>query len=151
MSKTITIQNNILEYLKENLDIPGLNFYKIFLPKEDALIIEGEEKSNYPFLIIRPNKETKDRVFKKRKFEIIIGIEESDDEIAQEELFNTAEKITEILEKNSLVPGKFTIDPTTIVGDFNAELCGEDFWGYIISFESDIPAPKSRILEERGF
>lgn len=151
MSKTITIQNNILEHLKEKLDIPGLNFFKIFLPKEKAIVKEGEEENNYPFLLIRPSKELKNGVFKKRKFEIIVGIKQENDDKAQEELFNLAERIIEILEKNSLVPGKFTIDPTTIVGDFNAELCGEDFWGYIISFESDIPAPTSRILEERGF
>ena len=56
MSKTITIQNNILEHLKEKLDIPGLNFFKMFLPKEVSIVKEGEEKSNYPFLIVRPNK-----------------------------------------------------------------------------------------------
>ena len=151
MSKTITIQNNILEHLKEKLDIPGLNFFKIFLPKENAIVKEGEEKSNYPFLIVRPNKEIKDGFFKKRKFEIIIGIKENNDDKAQAELFDIAEKVIETLEKNSLVPGKFTIDPTTIVGDFNAELCGEDFWGYIITFESDIPVQRSKILEERGF
>ena len=151
MSKTITIQNNILEHLKEKLDIPGLNFFKMFLPKEVAIVKEGEEKSNYPFLIIRPGKEVKNGVFKKRKFELLLGTEQTDDEKTQEEIFDIAEKIIETLEKNSLVPGKFTIDPTTIVGDFNAELCGEDFWGYVISFESDIPVPKSKILEERGF
>lgn len=151
MSKTITIQNNILEHLKEKLDIPGLNFFKMFLPKEVAIVKEGEEKSNYPFLIIRPGKEVKIGVFKKRKFELLLGTEQTDDEKAQEEIFDIAEKIIETLEKNSLVPGKFTIDPTTIVGDFNAELCGEDFWGYIISFEGDIPAVRSKILEERGF
>lgn len=151
MSKTITIQNNILEHLKEKLDVPELNFFKMFLPKEQAIVKEGEEKSNYPFLIIRPGKEIKNGVFKKRKFELLLGTEQTDDEKAQEEIFDIAEKIIEILEKNSLIPGKFTIDPTTIVGDFSAELCGEDFWGYLISFESDIPAPRSKILEERGF
>lgn len=151
MSKTITIQNNILEHLKEKLDIPGLNFFKMFLPKEQAIVKEGEEKSNYPFLIIRPGKEIKNGVFKKRKFELLLGTEQTDDEKAQEEIFDIAEKIIEILEKNSLVSGKFTIDPTTIVGDFSTELCDEDFWGYLISFESDIPVPRSKILEERGF
>lgn len=151
MSKTITIQNNILEHLKEKLDIPGLNFFKIFLPKEKAIVKEGEEKSNYPFLIVRPNKEIKDGTFKKRKFEIIIGIKESDDDKAQVELFDIAEKVMETIEKNTIVPGKFAINPTTIVGDFNGELCGEDFWGYIISFEGDIPAPESNILTEAGF
>lgn len=151
MSKTITIQNNILDYLKEKLDTPELNFFKMFLPKENAILKKGEEKSIYPFLIIRPSKERKDGVFKKRKFEIVIGIKENDDEKAQEKLFDIAENVIETLEKNSLVPGKFTINPTTIVGDFNPELCGEDFWGYIISFEGDISVPRSRILEEAGF
>lgn len=151
MSKTITIQNNILEHLKEKLDIPGLNFFKIFLPKENAITKKGEEKNIYPFLIIRPSKEVKNGLFKKRRFEIIIGIKENNDEKAQDELFDIAENVVEVLEKNSLVSGKFTIDPTTIVGDFNSELCGEDFWGYIISFDGDISTPKSKILEERGF
>ena len=57
----------------------------------------------------------------------------------------------ETIEKNTIVPGKFAINPTTIVGDFNGELCGEDFWGYIISFEGDIPTPESNILTEAGF
>ena len=100
MSKTITIQNNILEHLKEKLDIPGLNFFKMFLPKEVAIVKEGEEKSNYPFLIIRPGKEVKNGVFKKRKFELLLGTEQTDDEKAQEEIFDIAEKIIETLEND---------------------------------------------------
>ncbi|MBC2855364.1 hypothetical protein H3N56_02505 [Cetobacterium sp. 2A] len=152
MSKTITIQNNILEHLKENLDILRLKYFRMFLPKENAIEEKGKNESGYyPFLLIRPRKELKDGVFKKRIFEIIIGLEEENDDKAQENLFDIVEKVIEIIEKNSIVPGKFAINPATIVGDFNPEVCGEDFWGYTITFEADIPAVKSKILEEMDF
>ena len=150
MSKTIKIQKAILEYLEEKLEDKDLKFFEMFLPKVSGMKKKGENDSNYPFLLIRPGDTKKNGIYRQRTFEIIIGLEEENDQVAQERLFDLAEKTIEIIEKNSVVPGKFAIDPGTIDGLFKPEICGGDFWGYTITFNAEIPSVASRILLDRG-
>ncbi|WP_297406994.1 hypothetical protein [uncultured Cetobacterium sp.] len=151
MSKTLKIQKHILEYLEEKIKYPNLKFYEFFLPKESGMRKENEEKENSPIIVLSPLNEIKDNLFRKRIFRIIIGVNGEDDAKASKELFELGELVVETIEKNSLVPGKFAINPSTIKSEFNIEECGMDYWVYSVTFEANIPTPKSNLLAERGF
>lgn len=151
MCKTLEIQKHIKEYLQEKIKYPNLKFYEFFLPKESGMRKENEEKDNSPIIVLSPLNEVKDNLFRKRIFRIIIGVNGEDDAKASKELFELGELVVETIEKNSLVPGKFTINPSTIKSEFNIEECGMDYWVYVITFEADIPTPESSILEGMGF
>lgn len=153
MSKTLIIQKNILEYLKEKIGLQyqNLKFYEFFLPKVSGMVKKGDEEKRHPILLMSPLDEKKEGIFKKRAFRIILAVEGEDDQKAAGELFKISESVIETLEKNSLVPGKFAINSDSIKGEFRTEECGDDYWVYSITFLADILTPRSKILEEKGF
>ncbi|WP_297407440.1 hypothetical protein [uncultured Cetobacterium sp.] len=138
MSREILMQKEILKHLKEKINDPSLNFYEIFIP-EPGLVEKGKSDSIFPFILIRPGKSKRQGYFKRREFELLVAVKSDNDSEGITKIFNLSEEISKILEETPTKNNAYTLDPTTIVEDFDAEDCGENVWGTRIKFQSDIP------------